>query len=189
MPITSAGGGFSTRFQLLVYANHPSCGGLANGLFFESFVHPSFRLAMESFAKPTSCFGDWHKKVSHELRVSATCLCQSRQQRVFSRRVFCFSIFGATSFRLVLVKHQAFQSTPMTKRARPPRFSSFASIRIPPPPSPLLCRGVDFWCHRHCKTSPVDLHGFQGQVWPGNVSKWQTKLQNAKLVALFLALF
>ncbi len=29
----------------------------------------------------------------------------------------------------------------------------------------LVC-GADFWCNRHCKTSPVDLEGFGGQVWP-----------------------
>ncbi len=29
----------------------------------------------------------------------------------------------------------------------------------------LVCR-ADFWCNRHCKTSPVDLEGFGGQVWP-----------------------
>ena len=29
----------------------------------------------------------------------------------------------------------------------------------------LVC-GADFWCNRHCETSPVDLEGFWGQVWP-----------------------
>ncbi len=29
----------------------------------------------------------------------------------------------------------------------------------------LVCRS-DFWCNRRCKTSPVDLEGFWGQVWP-----------------------
>ncbi len=29
----------------------------------------------------------------------------------------------------------------------------------------LVCR-ADFWCNRHCKTSPVDLDGSGGQVWP-----------------------
>ncbi len=29
----------------------------------------------------------------------------------------------------------------------------------------LVCR-ADFWCNRHCKTSPVVLEGFRGQVWP-----------------------
>ena len=29
----------------------------------------------------------------------------------------------------------------------------------------LVCR-ADFWCNRHCRTSPVDLEGFWGQVWP-----------------------
>ncbi len=31
--------------------------------------------------------------------------------------------------------------------------------------SELVC-GDDFWCNRHCKTSPVVLEGFWGQVWP-----------------------
>ena len=31
-----------------------------------------------------------------------------------------------------------------------------------------LVSGADFWCNRHCKTSPVDLEGCWGQVWPGN---------------------
>ena len=29
----------------------------------------------------------------------------------------------------------------------------------------LVC-GADFWCNRHCKTSPVVLEGFWGQAWP-----------------------
>ncbi len=29
----------------------------------------------------------------------------------------------------------------------------------------LVC-GVDFWCYRHCRTSPVFLEWFLGQVWP-----------------------
>ena len=29
----------------------------------------------------------------------------------------------------------------------------------------LVCR-ADFWCNRHCKTNPVDLDGFWGQVRP-----------------------
>ena len=29
----------------------------------------------------------------------------------------------------------------------------------------LVC-GVDFWCNRHCRTTPVVLEGFWGQVWP-----------------------
>ncbi len=29
----------------------------------------------------------------------------------------------------------------------------------------LVCE-ADFWCSRHCKTSPVVLEGFWGQVWP-----------------------
>ncbi len=29
----------------------------------------------------------------------------------------------------------------------------------------LVC-GADFCCNRHCKTSPVVLEGFGGQVWP-----------------------
>jgi hypothetical protein len=29
----------------------------------------------------------------------------------------------------------------------------------------LVC-GADFWCNRHCRTSPVVLEGFWGQVWP-----------------------
>ena len=29
----------------------------------------------------------------------------------------------------------------------------------------LVC-GADFWCNRHCRTSPVVLEGFGGQVWP-----------------------
>ncbi len=29
----------------------------------------------------------------------------------------------------------------------------------------LVC-GDDFWCNRDCKTSPVVLEGFGGQVWP-----------------------
>ena len=29
----------------------------------------------------------------------------------------------------------------------------------------LVC-GADFWCNRHCRTSPVVLKGFWGQVWP-----------------------
>ena len=37
----------------------------------------------------------------------------------------------------------------------------------------LVC-GADFWCNRHCATSPVDLEGFWGQVWPGNDHKLQT---------------
>ncbi len=28
-----------------------------------------------------------------------------------------------------------------------------------------LC-GADFWCNRHCRTTPVLLEGFWGQVWP-----------------------
>ncbi len=29
----------------------------------------------------------------------------------------------------------------------------------------LVC-GADFWCNRHCRTSPVALEGFRGHVWP-----------------------
>ena len=29
-----------------------------------------------------------------------------------------------------------------------------------------LVYGADFWCNRHCRTSPVVLEGFWGQVWP-----------------------
>ncbi len=29
----------------------------------------------------------------------------------------------------------------------------------------LVC-GTEFWCNRHCRTSPVVLEGFWGQVWP-----------------------
>jgi hypothetical protein len=29
-----------------------------------------------------------------------------------------------------------------------------------------LISGADFWCNRHCRTSPVVLEGFWGQVWP-----------------------
>ena len=29
----------------------------------------------------------------------------------------------------------------------------------------LVC-GADFWCNRHCRTSPVVLEEFWGQVWP-----------------------
>ncbi len=29
----------------------------------------------------------------------------------------------------------------------------------------LVC-GAKFWCNRHCRTSPVVLEGFWGQVWP-----------------------
>ena len=29
----------------------------------------------------------------------------------------------------------------------------------------LVC-GADFWCNRHCRTSPVVMQGFWGQVWP-----------------------
>ncbi len=36
-----------------------------------------------------------------------------------------------------------------------------------------VCR-VDFWCNRHCRTSPVVLEGFWGQVWPKISQKTQT---------------
>jgi hypothetical protein len=26
--------------------------------------------------------------------------------------------------------------------------------------------GAEFWCNRHCRTTPVVLEGFWGQVWP-----------------------
>ncbi len=29
-----------------------------------------------------------------------------------------------------------------------------------------LVLGADFWCNRHCRTSPVVLEMFWGQVWP-----------------------
>ena len=29
-----------------------------------------------------------------------------------------------------------------------------------------LVWGADFWCNRHCRTSPVVLERFWGQVWP-----------------------
>jgi hypothetical protein len=29
-----------------------------------------------------------------------------------------------------------------------------------------LSGGGDFWCNRHCRTSPVVQEGFWGQVWP-----------------------
>ena len=29
-----------------------------------------------------------------------------------------------------------------------------------------LVWGADFCCNRHCRTSPVVLEGFWGQVWP-----------------------
>ena len=29
-----------------------------------------------------------------------------------------------------------------------------------------LVWGADFWCNRHCRTSPVVLEGFWGQGWP-----------------------
>ncbi len=31
--------------------------------------------------------------------------------------------------------------------------------------------GADFWCNRYCRTSPVVLEGFGGQVWPKNGRK------------------
>ena len=34
----------------------------------------------------------------------------------------------------------------------------------------LVC-GADFWCNRHCRTAPVVLEGFWGQVWPKIVRK------------------
>ncbi len=29
----------------------------------------------------------------------------------------------------------------------------------------MVCR-ADFWCNRHCRTTPVILEGCWGQVWP-----------------------
>ena len=40
--------------------------------------------------------------------------------------------------------------------------------------------GADFWCSRHCKTSPVVLKGFWGQVWP-NTGRKPAKNQNSEL--------
>jgi hypothetical protein len=37
----------------------------------------------------------------------------------------------------------------------------------------LVC-GADFWCNRHCRTSPGVLEGFWGQVWPKIGQKQKT---------------
>ncbi len=37
----------------------------------------------------------------------------------------------------------------------------------------LVC-GADFWCNWHCRTSPVVLEGFWGQVWPKIGQKQKT---------------
>ncbi len=44
----------------------------------------------------------------------------------------------------------------------------------------LIC-GADFWCNRHCRTSPVVLAGFWGQVWP----KIDRKQRTTKILAHF----
>jgi hypothetical protein len=46
-----------------------------------------------------------------------------------------------------------------------------------------LACGADFWCNRHCKTSPVDPEEFWG-IWPNIDQKQEeTKLkyQNSEL--------
>ncbi len=58
--------------------------------------------------------------------------------------------------------------------AKPYKFVRFGAIDVAKPyriPNynemvlELVC-GADFWCNRHCRTSPVVLEGFGGQVWP-----------------------
>ncbi len=34
-----------------------------------------------------------------------------------------------------------------------------------------LVWGADFWCNRQCRTTPVVLDGFLGEVWPKIVRK------------------
>ncbi len=43
----------------------------------------------------------------------------------------------------------------------------------------LIC-GADFCCNRHCRTSPVVLEGFWGQVWP-KISRKPKKTRNTEL--------
>ncbi len=45
-------------------------------------------------------------------------------------------------------------------------FLPFEPCPNPPKKAVELVCGADFWCNRHCRTSPVVLEGFWGQVWP-----------------------
>jgi hypothetical protein len=49
----------------------------------------------------------------------------------------------------------------------------------------LVC-GVDFWCNRHCKTSPVVVEGFWGQVWPkiGRKPTRKFRIENQQYAAV-----
>ena len=49
----------------------------------------------------------------------------------------------------------------------------------------LVC-GADFWCNRHCKTSPVVLEGFWGQVWPkiGRKPTRKLRIENQQSAAV-----
>ena len=49
----------------------------------------------------------------------------------------------------------------------------------------LVC-GADFWCNRHCRTSPVVLEGFWGQVWPkiGRKPTRKLRIENQQSAAV-----
>ena len=44
-----------------------------------------------------------------------------------------------------------------------------------------VCR-ADFWCNRHCRTTPVVLEGFGGQVWP-KICRKPTRIFPARLLS------
>ncbi len=50
----------------------------------------------------------------------------------------------------------------------PQRFIGGGDFRIPNCHEMVLelVWGAGFWCNRHCRTTPVVLEGFWGQVWP-----------------------
>ncbi len=51
----------------------------------------------------------------------------------------------------------------------------------------LVC-GADCWCNRHCKTSPVDLEGFWGQVCPkiGRKPTRKLRIENQQSAAVIV---
>ena len=81
------------------------------------------------------------------------------------------SVSRAADRRFVWCKRPPPTAKPTGKGGglRPPTFSNgFCCFRIQncnEMALELVC-GADFWCNRHCRTRPVFLEGFWGQVWP-----------------------
>ncbi len=64
-----------------------------------------------------------------------------------------------------IVRHQCLTKTTLETGVWVPEGSLARFVWCHEMALELLCR-ADFWCNRHCRTSPVDLEGFWAQVWP-----------------------